>query len=178
MAASSHDETCIRATRRADVDALLGLYRRVAARPGGLARLAQEIDRPWVEAFVDATLAGGVGFVVEDADAGLVGEIHGWVNPPAAFAHVLANLTVAVDPAAQGRGVGRRLFGHFVEHVRDEHPAILRIELVARESNARAIVLYESLGFVREGRMERRIRGHDGALEADIPMAWLRSLAP
>lgn len=175
MAGTDDAQPILRATRRTDVDALLGLYRRVAARPGGLARLAHEVERPWVEGFVESTLARGVGFVVTNEGDELLGEIHGWVSPPEAFSHVLANLTVAVDPAAQGLGIGRRLFEHFVRSVRDEHPAILRIELVARESNARAIALYESLGFVREGAMQARIRSQDGALEADIPMAWLRS---
>jgi ribosomal protein S18 acetylase RimI-like enzyme len=48
------------------------------------------------------------------------------------------------------------------------------VELIARESNAKAIAFYQSLGFVIEGRFERRIRNPDGSLEADIPMAWLR----
>jgi putative acetyltransferase len=48
------------------------------------------------------------------------------------------------------------------------------VELIARESNARAIGLYESLGFRREGRLEGRVRRPDGVVEADIPMAWVR----
>lgn len=45
--------------------------------------------------------------------------------------------------------------------------------IAKQESNARALRLYESLGFVREGRMERRIRTPLGTgVEADIPMAW------
>jgi ribosomal protein S18 acetylase RimI-like enzyme len=44
---------------------------------------------------------------------------------------------------------------------------------IARESNQKALAFYQSLGFVREGRLEGRIRGAGGP-EADIPMAWLR----
>ena len=36
----------------------------------------------------------------------------------------------------------------------------------------RAKQFYEKLGFKKEGRFEKRIRGVAGKLEADIPMAW------
>jgi putative acetyltransferase len=91
---------------------------------------------------------------------------------------VLGNLTVAVSPAAQGRGIGRRLFERLLTEVRLHWPHIQRVELVTQESNQRAQRLYESLGFVREGRMERRIRSPHGGVEADIPMAWLRPTGP
>lgn len=80
-------------------------------------------------------------------------------------------------PEAQGSGVGRRLFEEFLAEVRTNRPEVLRVELIARESNARAIAFYESLGFRREGRMEGRIRNLDGSFEADIPMAWGREAA-
>ena len=57
------------------------------------------------------------------------------------------------------------------------HRDIHRIELMARESNGRAISLYRSLGFRIEGRLEGRIRGTDGQFEADLPMAWRRGAA-
>jgi ribosomal protein S18 acetylase RimI-like enzyme len=51
---------------------------------------------------------------------------------------------------------------------------ILRVELIARESNQRAIEFYRTLGFVEEGRFGNRIRNIDNSYEADIPMAWVR----
>ena len=48
----------------------------------------------------------------------------------------------------------------------------MRVELISRESNLKAISLYESLGFTREGKLDRRIRNNKNELEADIPMAW------
>jgi putative acetyltransferase len=50
---------------------------------------------------------------------------------------------------------------------------VTRIELVTRQQ-LRALRLYESVGFRREGRFEDRVRGPTGGMEADIPMAWLR----
>lgn len=83
-------------------------------------------------------------------------------------------VTVAVHPDAQGQGIGRMLFIWLLDDVRRNHADILRVELVTQESNVRALRLYESLGFVREGRLEGRIRNLTGGVEADIPMAWHR----
>jgi ribosomal protein S18 acetylase RimI-like enzyme len=72
-------------------------------------------------------------------------------------------------------GIGKKLFGALLEIVSNERPDILRIELIVRESNLKAIGFYQSLGFTIEGRLEKRIRGITGLLEADIPMAWFNA---
>lgn len=163
----------VRPTSADDQSGVLALYRRVAAVPGGLARLADEVDEAYVAGFLDRTLADGAGFVAVEGDR-IVGEIHACRPGPFCFSHVLSELTIAVAPEAQGSGVGRRLFEEFLAEVRTNRPEVLRVELIARESNARAIAFYESLGFRREGRMDGRIRNLDGSFEADIPMAWSR----
>jgi putative acetyltransferase len=90
---------------------------------------------------------------------------------PAQFRHVLTDLTVAVHPRAQGRGVGSRLFEALFEAASRLTPPVTRIELVARTGNAAAIRLYERLGFRAEGRFAGRVRLADGRIEDDIPMA-------
>lgn len=60
----------------------------------------------------------------------------------------------------------------FLDQIKAYRPDILRVELVTQESNARAINLYKSVGFIIEGRLEKRIRMYNNTLEADIPMAW------
>lgn len=168
-------ELRIRPGRAGDTRAIHDLYVRVAAVSGGLARHADEIDLPYVEDFVNRSLADGVIFVAEAAASGsLAGEVHAYRNGLRRFAHVLGSLTVAVDPDSQGRGIGRRLFEALLAEVRDQRPDIVRVELITQQSNVRGQRLYESLGFRRQGRFEQGIRGPDGALEADLPMAWLR----
>ena len=81
-------------------------------------------------------------------------------------------LTILVHPKYQNRKIGRSLFTKLLEHVTSSCPHILRVELLVRESNARAIELYASLGFKQEGRLENRIQSKPGKFEADIQMAW------
>lgn len=167
----------IRPATLADLPALVALHRAVAAVPGGLARRPDEVTPAYVEGFLTTALARGISLVVDDGGA-LLGELHTWRPAPADFAHVLGDLTVAVHPDAQGRGLGRALFAALLAAAETMTPRIERIELITRESNARGIRLYEGMGFRREGRHERRVRAAAGGFEADIPMAWLRDAAP
>lgn len=57
-----------------------------------------------------------------------------------------------VDPVLRGRGIGARLFDRAVAFLRDRGCA--RIELSVTETNAAAIALYQSRGFVLTGEFE------------------------
>lgn len=159
-----------------DAPAVLELYRQVAAIPGGLARLVDEVTPDYIAHALTRAAQGGLGLVARRGPV-VVAEIHAATSPLGCFAHVLGDLTIAVHPDTQGEGIGATLFGRFMAIVESEMPHIHRVELIARESNRGAIRLYERLGFRAEGRMEQRIRNPDGTLEADIPMAWIRAIA-
>lgn len=153
---------------------ILELYKSVSAVLVGLARNNEEITEEYVKNFVSKSYQNGVQFVVLDIEAGckIVGEVHCYQLDPKVFKHVLGELTIAVDPAYQSLGLGKELFESLLTYVQKERKGIYRIELIARESNQKAIALYEKLGFKKEGRMEGRIKNHLGEFEADIPMAW------
>ncbi len=168
-------DVALRRTTLDDLPALLTLYRSVAAIPGGLARLAEEVDEAWVGDFLTRSRTTGLSLVAETESEGIVGEIHAFSPGQFCFAHVLTELTIAVAPEVQGKGVGRLLFETFMQDVIEQQPSISRVELISRESNRKAIRFYESLGFRREGEFVSRIRNIDGSLESDIPMAWTRS---
>ncbi|MBC8112058.1 MAG: GNAT family N-acetyltransferase [Verrucomicrobia bacterium] len=160
--ASLHDKTKI-----------FNLYSKVSETEGGIARNQAEITEDWVLNCLLKSLANGVMLVVQHPEKDeLIAEIHTYPNGLQIFNHVFGDLTVGVHPDFQGSGIGRLIFEHLLEEVKTKYPEILRVELIVRESNIRAINFYEKIGFVKEGRMEKRIYGIGGDLEADIPMAW------
>ncbi|MGV3539587.1 MAG: GNAT family N-acetyltransferase [Rufibacter sp.] len=165
----------IRVATGQDVAQILRLYQLVSQQVGGLARVEEEITETYVANFSLKASQTGIHLVVEDRQTGtLVGEIHCYQLEPRVFSHVLSELTVAVHPDYQGQGVGKRLFQTLLQQVEIERSDILRVELIARESNQKAIALYQKLGFQVEGRLVNRIKSSTGGFEADIPMAWVR----
>jgi len=151
----------------ADAPALLVLMRRAE---GGLGRLPDEMDLPWVEEALTGALMGGLAIGAWDGSH-LIGMIKASRMPSVQFQHVLWDLTVAVEPESQGRGIASRLFAELLANAATLAPRVERVELVVREGLTHAIRLYERLGFRREGRFERRFRLSSGAYEADVPMA-------
>ena len=153
----------------ADAPATLVLMLRAE---GGLGRLPDEMNLPWMEEALAGALYGGIAIGAWDGSR-LVGIIKASRMPSVQFQHVLWDLTVAVDPDCQGRGIGRGLFEALFADAATLTPRVERIELVVREGLTHAIRLYERVGFRLEGRFERRFRLANGAYEADLPMALL-----
>lgn len=168
-------DVIVRLSSVEDVDSIVTLYKKVAfLSPGGIARESDEISKEYVEHNLSQAVSkAGYCFVAVDACSHvIVGEIHCYKPVPRVFKHVLSDLTVVVDPSMHGKGIGRKLFSTVLNAVESSRPDVLRVELIARESNKRALGFYESLGFVKEGRLERRIFDVGGEYCADIPMAW------
>jgi L-phenylalanine/L-methionine N-acetyltransferase len=61
------------------------------------------------------------------------------------------SLGLSVRTAWQGRGVGRKLLARLLDWS-DNWAGVLRVELHVHADNERAIALYQSMGFVEEGR--------------------------
>lgn len=154
-----------------DESGIKELYRAVAARPGGLARTAEEIADAYIHEMLMASLQKGVIFVAK-SDGKIVGSFLKYRSGPQAFSHVLANGSILVHPDYEGMGIGSKLIDTLLAEVKNNMPDILRVDLVVRESNHRARELYKRKGFIEEGRFERKIRAKNGNLEADIPMTW------
>lgn len=163
----------IRSASLIDAEKIHLLYQAVARIEGGLARVEAEISKEYVEHNLSTGLSKGICLVAQQGEQ-IIAEVHAYPPFPKVFAHVLSDLTIAVHPDFQSIGVGRAIFTRMLDMVREQRPTILRVELIARESNQKAIRFYESLGFEIEGAMKGRIRRPDGSFEADISMAWLR----
>ncbi len=68
-------------------------------------------------------------------------------------------LLLAVDPDAQGKGIGRTLLSHFIDDARKAGAS--KIHLEVRDGNP-AIRVYEAAGFERVNRRRNYYRGGDG----------------
>ncbi len=162
----------IRKATQTDRESIFQLYQRVACTTIGLIRSADEITKEYIADFIQKSIDTGIGLVAEDQNGKLIAEIHTYPMGIRAFDHILANLTCVVHPDEQGKGIGKQIFQNLLEEIKRHHPDIGRVELIARESNTKAITLYEKLGFKKEGRLEKRIRHSTNSFEADIMMAW------
>ena len=69
---------------------------------------------------------------------------YGWVSDD------IPELTLGVDPAERGKGIGRALLDALILRVRAVAPAV---SLSVEDGNAAARALYESAGFVTVGRV-------------------------
>lgn len=67
-----------------------------------------------------------------------------------------ASLGIMVDEALHGRGIGRALMEALLD-LADNHLGLVRVELEVFADNARAIHLYETLGFRTEGRKRKAV---------------------
>ncbi len=109
-----------------------------------LTRLEADLfpDDAWALETWWAELAGRPrrSYVVEEQDGRVAG--YAGVDLGGEVADVM---TMAVAPAAQGRGLGRRLLDELVTRAEADHAAYLMLEV--REDNGPARKLYETRGF-------------------------------
>jgi ribosomal protein S18 acetylase RimI-like enzyme len=164
----------IREVDTSDYTSIFSLYKKVAANIGGISRVEDEITEEYVQDFIAKSKESGIQLVVfdENLPGSIVGEIHCYRPLPKVFSHVLTDLTIVVDPAFQRKGIGKLLFGSLLNTIKTKRTDILRLELIVRETNHKAISFYRSIDFRIEGRFERRIDSRNGRFESDIPMAW------
>lgn len=157
-----------------DFDKIFSLYQKVASQSVGLARSGEEITEQYVQNFMRHSSQSGIELIVEDPNnrSQVIAEIHCYKLVPKVFTHVLSELTIAVDPDFQGKGIGKMIFSQLLDFIKINRHDVLRVELISRESNLKAITLYQKLGFKIEGKFEKRIQNNHGQFEADIPMAW------
>ncbi len=93
--------------------------------------------------------------VVADVD----GALAGWaeISPGRAeFMRHTGNLGMGIDRSYRDAGLGRHLLLAVLDLAREA--SLERVTLYANASNARALALYEKVGFVQEGRLRREIK--------------------
>jgi len=136
-----------------------------------VARLEQAAHPfPWSrEQILDSLRAGhAMWLCCQEQSGGEKAEVLGygvlsWVLDEASL------LTLAVAPRRQGRGIGRALLNFLLAQAREQD--MTRVFLEVRESNSRAILLYESSGFALVGRRRGYYPGERGREDA-LLYAW------
>lgn len=116
---------------------------------------------PWTSGIFRDCLNAGYQCWVAESDPGLLG--YAVLSIGADEAHLL---NLCVDPALQGKGLGRRLLRRMVDLAR-WHMAD-RIFLEVRPSNPAAIALYASERFDRIGQRPRYYPAKDGREDAIV----------
>jgi ribosomal protein S18 acetylase RimI-like enzyme len=168
----------IRRVIESDLEKILALYKLVSNNIGGLARTYDEINKNYIEQIHSKSKRNGLQFIIQEnlKEDKIIAEIHGYKLEPKVFSHVLSEITIVVHPDYQGKGLGKEIFQHLLNDIQNNRKDIVRVELIARESNQKAIELYQKLGFSIEGKMKNRIKNLDNSFEADIMMAWFREV--
>lgn len=139
-----------------DIEAYLDVYEAVAAEGrwiGGELPVDRDSRRPWLRRVVET-----------DDELLLVAEAGGTVvgGLSMEMRNGIAEFGMALLADQRGRGTGRRLLVTAIDWARDA--GAHKVTLQAWPHNAAAIGLYESLGFVTEGRFRRQWRRRDGSL--------------
>ena len=139
-----------------DAPAVLRYLRRVGAESEFLSFGAEgpPITEPEERAFLaDARTAENAIAIVAEQNDQIVGMVTFKGGNRARTRHV-GEFGISVARSAQGVGLGRRLMELLIAWAQ-AGATVRKINLVVRVDNDRAIALYESLGFVVEGRRSR-----------------------
>jgi RimJ/RimL family protein N-acetyltransferase len=94
--------------------------------------------------------------LVAEAEGAVVGSLD-FTTPPFRRMRHAGRLGLSVAAAWRERGIGRLLLTTLLEWAR-AHPTIEKVTLGVLATNARAIHVYQALGFVEEGRHLRAFR--------------------
>ena len=171
---TGNDEIVVRRARPEDAAQIIAYARAVFAEPGiNLITMADEFN-PTTESearmISEMNRATNSLFLVAEDDGRIVGQLTLQGGKRRNVRHS-ATLGITVGREHRGQGVGRRLMEHAIAWARASR-VVTRIELNVFVRNTNAVRLYESCGFVVEGRRRRSIR-RDGEYVDDLLMALL-----
>jgi ribosomal protein S18 acetylase RimI-like enzyme len=163
----------IRTATADDAPILAAAEIETAQTPGMLASRPDELNANAFAALIielEAPSNRGRYIVAVNEQNGIIG--HALLDPMALVrtAHTF-RLTIVVHPGNTDRGVGRALINDLQQWAQNDS-RVDKIELTVRVTNARAIHLYRSCGFIEEGRFAKRIKLEDSTYIDDLTMAW------
>lgn len=133
----------IRDAREADIAAIARFFRAIVAAGETYAYPEDLDDRGVAELWIEAPPGRTV--VAADEDGTVLGSASMGHNRPGRGAHI-ATASFMVDPAAQGRGIGRALGVEALRWAREQGFHGMQFNAVV-ETNVAAVRLWQALGF-------------------------------
>ena len=162
----------IRDALPSDAAALCEAERDVVREHDGL--LVSEPEELFEAAFrerIAIHIGGSAKVLIAECAGAIVGHASLWPMSLRKVSHVL-RLDMCVHLGHWHQGHGRALLESLLAWAR-AHPGSSKVELLVRSENRSAVALYESAGFIHEGRIRNRIRLRDGRLIDDLSMGML-----
>jgi RimJ/RimL family protein N-acetyltransferase len=129
-------------------------------------QMTVEQERAWIQRHLDCP--GSVA-VLAEINGQIVGTSGLDRSRKQRFAHT-AVLGISILQQYCGRGLGRAMMNALIDFA-ERSEVLEKVKLEVFSHNLRAIRLYESVGFVEEGRSVRSVRFADGHYADDIHMA-------
>lgn len=139
-------ELIIRTPELQDIPAMAALRRKIGVKENTLGLVTDSTAKS--EAFFRGEVSGRH-ILVGELDGQLVGVVGLTIEQHPRLNHT-ASLGISVDSDFQGKGYGRELMEAIID-LSENWLMIYRLELGVITDNHRALKLYESLGFEREG---------------------------
>ncbi len=133
----------------------------------GEVQLTSEQEAAWIQSHLEAPADLAL---VAESDGEMIGFVHCDTPPRRRLSHT-ATLAISIAAGWREQGIGRLLLQTALTWAR-AHPQLEKVWLTVIATNARAIHLYEALGFREEGRAHRAIKFEDGTY-ADMLQMYL-----
>ncbi len=160
----------LRRARPTDARALSRLFSAVRAEGRWLATPPSAVSEPSESYFIGEMIRAGDSLVlVAEADGDVVGNVLVTTERSSVSDHV-GTLSIAIRDAWRDVGIGTALMRAAQEWTRER--GLVKLALGVFPDNARAIAVYEHVGFAREGVRRMQYRGAGGTFRDELLMAW------
>ncbi len=160
----------LRRARPTDARALSRLFAAVRAEGRWLATPPSAVSEPSESYFIGEMIRSGDSLVlVAEGDGEVVGNVLVTTDHSSVSDHV-GTLSIAIAEAWRDVGIGSALMRAAQDWTREHRLA--KLALGVFPDNARAIAVYEHVGFEREGLRRRQYRGFGGGFRDEVLMAW------
>ncbi|MBK7128689.1 MAG: GNAT family N-acetyltransferase [Crocinitomicaceae bacterium] len=161
----------IRKAKISDREEIAALYRSVADSVVGIARRPHEITDTYVYALLNTKPSDIVCLVALDESDQIIALAHGIKNGLEIHSHILSDLTVIVKTDQQSKGVGKQLAQALLQHIANERPDIMRLEMEVPVIPS-LIDTFLKGGFHKEGQTIKRIKRPNGTFSDSVLMVW------